>query len=205
MSLSHIAITHRCAKVRATALTTCVDQVSTRTPDLESAAARHRTSHQTGSDTELPRAKDVSNRLRQTRSSRCDGRIATDVPLLLLHLGSQAAKRCHTMPMMCRYCLQRRRHAHHTIRFVLLLLLLGANPDAAFTRLLYGITSQVLFLFQEVVPDLRRHRRMVEVASPLAMVASWLLGKYGPGSPNIRATGAISGRPRGGTGALISD
>jgi YggT family protein len=58
-----------------------------------------------------------------------------------------------------------------------LLLLLGANPDAAFTRLLYGITAPLVFPFQEVFPDPQRPGSMVEVASLLAMVIYWLLGR----------------------------
>lgn len=61
------------------------------------------------------------------------------------------------------------------LRFVLLLL--GANPDAAFTRLLYGITVPLVFLFLEVFPAPQRHGRMVEVASLLAMGVYWLLGR----------------------------
>ena len=61
------------------------------------------------------------------------------------------------------------------LRFVLLLL--GANPDAAFTRILYGITVPLVFLFREVFPDPQGHGRMVEVASLLAMVVYWLLGR----------------------------
>jgi hypothetical protein len=61
------------------------------------------------------------------------------------------------------------------LRFVLLLL--GANPEAAFARLLYAITAPLVFLFQEVFPDPRRHGSIVEVASLLAMVVYWLLGR----------------------------
>jgi hypothetical protein len=61
------------------------------------------------------------------------------------------------------------------LRFVLLLL--GANPDAAFARILYGITAPLVFLFQEVFPDPRRHGSVVEAASLLAMVVYWLLGR----------------------------
>ena len=61
------------------------------------------------------------------------------------------------------------------LRFVLLLL--GANPDAAFTRMLYGITVPLVFLFREVFPDPQRHGRIFEVASLLAMVVYWLLGR----------------------------
>jgi uncharacterized protein YggT (Ycf19 family) len=61
------------------------------------------------------------------------------------------------------------------LRFVLLLL--GANPDAAFARILYGITTPLVFLFQEVFPDPQRPGSMVEVASLLAMVIYWLLGR----------------------------
>jgi hypothetical protein len=60
------------------------------------------------------------------------------------------------------------------LRFVLLLL--GANPDAAFTRLLYGITAPLVFPFQEVFPDPQRSGRMFEVASLLAMIIYGLLG-----------------------------
>jgi uncharacterized protein YggT (Ycf19 family) len=61
------------------------------------------------------------------------------------------------------------------LRFVLLLI--GANPDAAFTRMLYGITVPLVFLFREVFPDPQPHGRMVEIASLLAMVVYWLLGR----------------------------
>lgn len=61
------------------------------------------------------------------------------------------------------------------MRFVLLLL--GANPDAAFARILYGITTPLIFLFREVFPDPQGQDRMFEVASLLAMVVYWLLGR----------------------------
>lgn len=61
------------------------------------------------------------------------------------------------------------------LRFVMMLF--GANPDAAFTRIVYGITAPLVFLFQEVFPDPQRPGRVFEMASLLAMVVYWLLGR----------------------------
>lgn len=54
------------------------------------------------------------------------------------------------------------------IRFVLKLL--GANPDAAFSSLVYGVTEPLVMLFEGVFPNAAARGSVLDLAALLAMI-----------------------------------
>jgi len=59
-----------------------------------------------------------------------------------------------------------------------LLLLVGANPDAVFTRVVYAITLPFVFPFLEVFPDPQLHgQRVFELSSLLAILVYAVLDR----------------------------
>lgn len=56
-----------------------------------------------------------------------------------------------------------------------LLKLLGANPDAGFTRLIYGITYPFVVLFEDVFHTPQRRGSVLEFSTILAMIVYALL------------------------------
>jgi uncharacterized protein YggT (Ycf19 family) len=56
-----------------------------------------------------------------------------------------------------------------------ILKLLGANPDAGFTSLIYNITQPFVAFFEGVFPDTSSHGSVLEVSSLLAILVYTLL------------------------------
>jgi uncharacterized protein YggT (Ycf19 family) len=53
--------------------------------------------------------------------------------------------------------------------------LLGANPDAGFTSLIYNVTQPFVAFFQGVFPDTASHGSVLEISSLLAILVYALL------------------------------
>ena len=98
-----------------------------------------------------------------------------DVPAYGTHLTERQWRRSHRMAQLIN-------SVFGVIELLLglrfLLMLVGANPNAAFTRFLYAITLPFVFPFLEVFPDPKLHGQSVfELSSLLAILVYAVLDR----------------------------